>query len=161
MENKSQENYFYEENDINKIKKNYLRYKEDKSKSYLPHNILNSSLHSVFTERFENIFGQNELKELKQKLNSYDKEKNIKEITKINEMLNEAKHFYQRAIDDFAFYNLLIRNTQDSYDNWIITKEAYNKICDDIVDSIINNLVKYEKELIILKDKIRLFIKSF
>ena len=161
MENKSQENYFYEENDINKIKKNYLRYKEDKSKSCLPYNILNSSLHSVFIERFKNIFEQNDLKELKQKLNSYDKEKNIKEITKINEMLNEAQHFYQRAKDDFAYYNLLIRNTEDSYNNWIITKETYNKICDDIVDSIINNLVKYEKELIILKDKIRLFIKSF
>ena len=161
MENKSQENYFYEENDINKIKQNYLICKEDLSKSDYPYNILTSSLHSVFIERFQNIFAQNELKELKQKLKSYDKEKNIKEITKINEMLNEAQHFYQRAVNDFAFYNLLIRNTEDSYNNWIITKESYNKICEDIVDSIINNLVKYEKELIILKDKIRLFIKSF
>ena len=161
MENKSQEDYFYEENDINKIKQNYLICKEDLSKSDYPYNILTSSLHSVFIERFEYIFEQNELKELKQKLNSYDKEKNIKEITKINEMLNEAQHFYQRAKDDFAYYNLLIRNIQDSYDNWIITKETYNKICDDIVDSIINNLVKYEKELIILKDKIRQFIKFF
>jgi len=160
MENKSQEDYFYEEDDINKIKQNYLICKEDLSKSDLPYNILTSSLHTVFIERFENI-EQNELKELKQKLNSYDKEKNIKEITKINEMLNEAKHFYQRAVNDFAFYNLLINNTKNRYDNWIITKETYNKICDDIVDSIINNLVKYEKELIILKDKIRQFIKFF
>ena len=161
MENKSQNNYFYEENDINKIKQNYLKFKEDKSNSDMKYIFLNSSLHDIFLERYDNLFKENELKGIIGKLKSYDKEKNIKEITKINEMINEAQLLEQKAIDDFDFYNRLIKDTKNKYEDWIITKEAYNKICEDVVDCIINNLIKYEKELIILRDKIRLFNKFF
>ena len=85
MENKSQNNYFYEENDINKIKQNYLKFKEDKSNSKLEYKYidLNSSLLFVFIDRYKKLFEENYLKEIKEKLKSYDKEKNIEEITKI------------------------------------------------------------------------------
>lgn len=163
MENKSQNNYFYEENDINKIKQNYLKFKEDKSNSKLEYKYidLNSSLHVVFIDRYKKLFEENYLKEIKEKLKSYDKEKNIEEITKINEMINEAQLVAQKAIDDFSFYNTLIRRTKNRYEDWIITKDTYNKICEDVIDSIINNLIKNEKELIIIRDKIRNFNKFY
>ena len=93
-----------------------------------------------------------EKKEIKEKLKSYDKEKNIEEITKINEIINEAQLVAQKAIDDFDFYDTLIHKTKNRYDDWIITKDTYNKICEDVIDSIINNLIKNEKELIIIKN---------
>ena len=163
MENKSQNNYFYEENDINKIKQNYLKFKEDKSNSKLEYKYidLNSSLLFVFIDRYKKLFEENYLKEIKEKLKSYDKEKNIEEITKINEIINEAQLVAQKAIDDFDFYDTLIHKTKNRYENWIITKDTYNKICEDVIDSIINNLIKNEKELIIIRDKIRNFNKFY
>ena len=163
MENKSQNNYFYEENDINKIKQNYLKFKEDKSNSKLEYKYidLNSTLLFVFIDRYKKLFEENYLKEIKEKLKSYDKEKNIEEITKINEIINEAQLVAQKAIDDFDFYDTLIHKTKNRYDDWIITKDTYNKICEDVIDSIINNLIKNEKELIIIRDKIRNFNKFY
>ena len=163
MENKSQNNYFYEENDINKIKQYYLKFKEDKSNSKLEYKYidLNSSLLFVFIDRYKKLFEENYLKEIKEKLKSYDKEKNIEEITKINEMINEAQLVAQKAIDDFDFYDTLIHKTKNRYEDWIITKDTYNKICEDVIDSIINNLIKNEKELIIIRDKIRNFNKFY
>ena len=161
MGNESQKNYFYERNDINKIKQSYLILKEGMSNSDSKYIFLNTSLHTVFLERYDNLFGENELKEMIEKLKSYDKEKNIKEITKINEMIKEAQLLEQKATDDFDFYNRLIKNIKNKYDDWIITKEAYIKICEDVVDTVINNLIKYEKELIILRDKIRQFNNLF
>jgi hypothetical protein len=157
MEKKSQNNYFYEENDIIKIKQIYLKYKEQMSDSDMKYIYLNSTLHSVFLERYDLLFKENDLKEIKEKLKLYDKEKNTKEITKINEIINEAQHLKKQVSDDFSFYNRFFVNTKDSYEDWIITKEVYNKICQDVADSIINNLVKLEKELIIIRDKIRNF----
>ena len=163
MENKSQNNYFYEENDINKIKQNYLKFKEDKSNSKLEYKYidLNSSLLFVFIDRYKKLFEENYLKEIKEKLKSYDKEKNIEEITKINEIINEAQLVAQKAIDDYDFYDTLIHKTKHRYEDWIITKDTYNKICEDVIDSIINNLIKNEKELIIIRDKIRNFNKFY
>jgi hypothetical protein len=163
MENKSQNNYFYEENDINKIKQNYLKFKEDKSNSKLEYKYidLNSSLLFVFIDRYKKLFEENYLKEIKEKLKSYDKEKNIEEITKINEIINEAQLVAQKAIDDYDFYDTLIHKTKNRYEDWIITKDTYNKICEDVIDSIINNLIKNEKELIIIRDKIRIFNKFY
>ena len=163
MENKSQNNYFYEENDINKIKQYYLKFKEDKSNSKLEYKYidLNSSLLFVFIDRYKKLFEENYLKEIKEKLKSYDKEKNIEEITKINEIINEAQLVAQKAIDDFDFYDTLIHKTKHRYEDWIITKDTYNKICEDVIDSIINNLIKNEKELIIIRDKIRNFNKFY
>ena len=161
MGNESQKNYFYERNDINKIKQSYLILKEGMSNSDSKYIYLNTSLHTVFLERYDNLFGENELKEMIEKLKSYDKEKNTKEITKINEMIKEAQLLEQKATDDFDFYNRLIKNIKNKYDDWIITKEAYIKICEDVVDTVINNLIKYEKELIILRDKIRQFNNLF
>jgi len=163
MENKSQNNYFYEENDINKIKQNYLKFKEDKSNSKLEYKYidLNSSLLFVFIDRYKKLFEENYLKEIKEKLKSYDKEKNIEEITKINEIINEAQLVAQKAIDDYDFYDTLIHKTKNRYEDWIITKDTYNKICEDVIDSIINNLIKNEKELIIIRDKIRNFNKFY
>ena len=163
MENKSQNNYFYEENDINKIKQYYLKFKEDKSNSKLEYKYidLNTSLHVVFIDRYKKLFEENYLKEIKEKLKSYDKEKNIEEITKINEIINEAQLVAQKAIDDFDFYDTLIHKTKHRYEDWIITKDTYNKICEDVIDSIINNLIKNEKELIIIRDKIRNFNKFY
>ena len=163
MENKSQNNYFYEENDINKIKQNYLKFKEDKSNSKLEYKYidLNTSLLFVFIDRYKKLFEENYLKEIKEKLKSYDKEKNIEEITKINEIINEAQLVAQKAIDDYDFYDTLIHKTKHRYEDWIITKDTYNKICEDVIDSIINNLIKNEKELIIIRDKIRNFNKFY
>ena len=163
MENKSQNNYFYEENDINKIKQYYLKFKEDKSNSKLEYKYidLNTFLHVVFIDRYKKLFEENYLKEIKEKLKSYDKEKNIEEITKINEIINEAQLVAQKAIDDFDFYDTLILKTKNRYEDWIITKDTYNKICEDVIDSIINNLIKSEKELIIIRDKIRNFNKFY
>ena len=141
MGNKSQNDYFYEENDIDKIKLNYLNYKLVKP-------------NSDYKYRYEMLFERN-LKEIKEKLISFDKEEKAKEINKLKEIINEGETLYDKVFDDFRYYKDFFYNYKGNYENGNISGEAYNKICQEVIDSILNTLIKSEKELIILKDKIK------
>ena len=154
MGNKSQNDYFYEENDIDKIKLNYLNYKLVKPNSDYKYIDLSSGLHSVFLGRYEMLFERN-LKEIKEKLISFDKEEKAKEINKLKEIINEGETLYDKVFDDFRYYKDFFYNYKGNYENGNISGEAYNKICQEVIDSILNKLIKSEKELIILKDKIK------
>lgn len=155
MEIKSQNDYYYEENDIDKIKQNYLNYKQEQSNSdyeYIDHSCY---LHSVFLDRYEILFNDKTLKAIKEKLISFDIEENAKEITKFNEIINEGETLYNKIFNDFSYYNKFFFNSKRNYENGNISGEAYNKICQEVIDSILKALIKSEKELIILKDKIK------
>lgn len=155
MEIKSQNDYYYEENDIDKIKQNYLNYKQEQSNSdyeYIDHSCY---LHSVFLDRYEILFNNKTLKAIKEKLISFDIEENAKEITKFNEIINEGETLYNKVFNDFSYYNKFFFNSKRNYENGNISGEAYNKICQEVIDSILKALIKSEKELIILKDKIK------
>ena len=155
MEIKSQNDYYYEENDIDKIKQNYLNYKQEQSNSdyeYIDHSCY---LHSVFLDRYEILFKNKTLKAIKEKLISFDIEENAKEITKFNEIINEGETLYNKVFNDFSYYNKFFFNSKRNYENGNISGEAYNKICQEVIDSILKALIKSEKELIILKDKIK------
>ena len=141
MGNKSQNDYFYEENDIDKIKLNYLNYKLVKP-------------NSDYKYRYEMLFERN-LKEIKEKLISFDKEEKAKEINKLKEIINEGETLYDKVFDDFRYYKDFFYNYKGNYENGNISGEAYNKICQEVIDSILNKLIKSEKELIMLKDKIK------
>ena len=154
MGNKSQNDYFYEENDIDKIKLNYLNYKLVKPNSDYKYIDLSSGLHSVFLGRYEMLFERN-LKEIKEKLISFDKEEKAKEINKLKEIINEGETLYDKVFDDFRYYKDFFYNYKGNYENGNISGEAYNKICQEVIDSILNKLIKSEKELIMLKDKIK------
>ena len=93
MGNKSQNDYFYEENDIDKIKLNYLNYKLEKPNSDYKYIDLSSGLHSVFLGRYEMLFERN-LKEIKEKLISFDKEEKAKEINKLKEIILLIKQIF-------------------------------------------------------------------
>ena len=143
---KSQNDYFYEENDIDKIKLNYLNYKLEKPNSDHKYIDLSCRLHSIFLSRYELLFRDRNLKEIKEK---------AKEINKLKEIINEGETLYDKVFDDFRYYKDFFYNYKGNYENGNISGEAYNKICQEVIDSILNTLIKSEKELIILKDKIR------
>ena len=155
MGNKSQNDYFYEENDIDKIKLNYLNYKLEKPNSDYKYIDLSCRLHSIFLSRYELLFRDRNLKEIKEKLISFDKEEKAKEINKLKEIINEGETLYDKVFDDFRYYKDFFYNYKGNYENGNISGEAYNKICQEVIVSILNTLIKSEKELIILKDKIR------
>ena len=115
MEKKSQNNYFYEENDIIKIKQIYLKYKEQMSDSDMKYIYLNSTLHSVFLERYDLLFKENDLKEIKEKLISFDKEEKAKEINKLKEIINEGETLYDKVFDDFRYYKDFFYNYKGNY----------------------------------------------
>ena len=155
MGNKSKNDNFYEENDIDKIKLNYLNYKLVKPNSDYKYIHLSCRLHSIFLSRYELLFRDRNLKEIKEKLISFDKEEKAKEINKLKEIINEGETLYDKVFDDFRYYKDFFYNYKGNYENGNISGEAYNKICQEVIDSILNTLIKSEKELIILKDKIR------
>ena len=94
MGNKSQNDYFYEENDIDKIKLNYLNYKLEKPNSDYKYIDLSCRLHSIFLSRYELLFRDRNLKEIKEKLISFDKEEKAKEINKLKEIILLIKQIF-------------------------------------------------------------------
>jgi hypothetical protein len=154
MGNKLQNN-LREENDIDKIKSNYLNYKERQSNSDEKYINLNLSLHALFNIRFNVLFDEKYLKVIKEKIELFKKDEEDEEIKKMKEIVFECESLKRSAFDDYLFYCDLLHNLKEKYiNNSIITKENYEKMCEDIIDSIINTLIKFEKELCILRDKI-------
>ena len=154
MGNKLQNN-LREENDIDKIKSNYLNYKERQSNSDEKYINLNLSLHALFNIRFDILFDEKYLKVIKEKIELFKKDEEDEEIKKMKEIVFECESLKRSAFDNYRFYYDLLYNLKANYkNNSIITKENYEKMCEEIIDSEINTLIKFEKELCILRDKI-------
>ena len=154
MGNKLQNN-LREENDIDKIKSNYLNYKERQSNSDEKYINLNLSLHALFNIRFNVLFDEKYLKVIKEKIELFKKDEEDEEIKKMKEIVFECENLKRSAFDNYRFYYDLLYNLKANYkNNSIITKENYEKMCEEIIDSEINTLIKFEKELFILRDKI-------
>jgi hypothetical protein len=153
MGNKLQNN-LREDKDIDKIKSNYLNYKESESNSDEKYINLNLSLHSLFNIRFNILFDE-KLKVIKEKIELFKKDEEDEEIKKMKEIVFECESLKRSAFDNYQFYYHLLYNLKANYkNNSIITKENYEKMCEEIIDSEINTLIKFEKELFILRDKI-------
>ena len=135
MGNKLQNN-LREENDIDKIKSNYLNYKERQSNSDEKYINLNLSLHALFNIRFNVLFDEKYLKVIKEKIELFKKDEEDEEIKKMKEIVFECESLKRSAFDDYLFYCDLLHNLKEKYiNNSIITKENYEKMCED------NNLI--------------------
>ena len=155
MGNKSQKIDYYEDKDINKIKQNYFICKERLSNSDEKYINLNINLHALFNERYNILFKEKYLNIIRDKIKLFKKDEDNKEVEKMKEILVECQSLINNNFDDFLFYSDLLQNIKINYEkNGNTTKESYEKAFEDIIDSIINTLIKFEKELFIIKDKI-------
>ena len=96
------------------------------------------------------------MKELKEKVENYDDKENLDEVTKkMNDIINESNNLRQKAHEEFLFYDKLLGNLLENNEYKNNIEGAYNKACDDIINSRIKSYIEYEKQLINLKDKIK------
>ena len=85
----------------------------------------------------------------------YDKDANDETAKKMKEILIDCQCLEKKAFDDNLYYFDFFQNAQGNYEkNRYINKEAYESMCRDVIDSIINFLIKCEKDLFVIKDKI-------
>jgi len=161
MGNKSQNDYFLEEKDINKIKLAYINYKGENCFIEEKYNKLNLGLHSRFKTRLDILIKEKYLINIKEKLKLYDKDANDEIAKKMKEILIDCQCLEKKVFDDYLYYFDFFQNARVNYEkNRYINKEDYDKMCQDVIDSIINFLIKCEKDLFIIKDKIEQ-IKKF
>ena len=67
----------------------------------------------------------------------FKKDEEDEEIKKMKEIVFECESLKRSAFDDYLFYCDLLHNLKEKYiNNSIITKENYEKMCEDIIDSI-------------------------
>ena len=113
-------------------------------------------IHSWFLTRFDILFKDKDLKELKKKVENYDDKENLDEVTKkMNDIINESNNLRQKAQEEFLFYDKLLGNLLENNEYKNNIEGAYNKACDDIINSRIKSYIEYKKQLINLKDKIK------
>ena len=134
------------------IKSCYYDIKNKKEYSEFYYSSLLLELFSKFQTRYQMLFKNKYLKELKEAAKNYDEEDSGEIITKINNIIKESNDLEKKSQEEFNFYLKLVSNL------W--RGEGHNdgspkKACEDVIDAQIKSYIKYEKDLIILKDKIK------
>ena len=121
----------------------------------------------TFLERVEKLKIRDNLLELEKKITELSSIKKMESVAKeANEQLikfrNEYCKLMEQSKEDYEFYYNLLSNIQNEY-NRVSSKKGgkntYKDICKNILEQIIQSLIKYEKKIILLNDNIKkLFI---
>jgi len=134
--------------DLNQIKN---RYRNITNQSYVVENELN---HFHFLTVIFEI--KLKFKKLKQKM---EKEKNIDEIQKskneklLDSLIKKLNDIKIKADANWEYSNKLLKKIEKDYlenKNKKGTKEIYDKVCREIIDSDVEKYIKYEKTIIII-----------
>jgi hypothetical protein len=142
----------YYQTSLEDIKSFYYDIKNKKEYCQFYYSSLLLELFSKFQTRYQILFKNKYLKELKEAVKNYDEEDSGEIITKINNIIKESNDLEKKSQEEFNFYFKLLSNL------W--REEGHNdgspkKACEDVIDAQIKSYIKYEKDLIILKDKIK------
>ena len=110
---------------------------------------INYEFRMTFLERVEKLKIRDNLLEL---------EKKITELSSIKKMESVAKEANEQLIKFRNEYCKLMEQSKEDYDKKG-GKNTYKDICKNILEQIIQSLIKYEKKIILLNDNIKkLFI---
>lgn len=121
----------------------------------------------TFLERVEKLKIRDNILELEKKITELSSIKKMESVAKeANEQLIKFKNEYcklmKQSKEDYEFYKNLLSNIEDEYgrvSNKKGGKNTYEDICKNILEQIIQSLIKYEKKIILLNDNIKkLFI---
>ena len=128
---------------------------------------INYGFRMTFLERVEKLKIRDNLLELEKKITELSSIKKMESVAKeANEQLikfrNEYCKLMEQSKEDYEFYKNLLSNIENEYDsvsNKKGGKNTYKDICKNILEQIIQSLIKYEKKIILLNDNIKkLFI---
>ena len=128
---------------------------------------INYGFRMTFLERVEKLKIRDNLLELEKKITELSSIKKMESVAKeANEQLinfrNEYCKLMEQSKEDYEFYYNLLSNIDHKY-NRVSSKKGgkntYKDICKNILEQIIQSLIKYEKKIILLNDNIKkLFI---
>ena len=128
---------------------------------------INYGFRMTFLERVEKLKIRDNLIELEKKITELSSIKKMESVVKeANEQLikfrNEYCKLMEQSKEDYEFYYNLLSNIDHKY-NRVSSKKGgkntYKDICKNILEQIIQSLIKYEKKIILLNDNIKkLFI---
>lgn len=128
---------------------------------------INYRFRMTFLERVEKLKIRDNLLELEKKITELSSIKKMESVAKeANEQLikfrNEYCKLMEQSKEDYEFYYNLLSNIENEY-NRVSSKKGgkntYKDICKNILEQIIQSLIKYEKKIILLNDNIKkLFI---
>ena len=128
---------------------------------------INYGFRMTFLERVEKLKIRDNLLELEKKITELSSIKKMESVVKeANEQLikfrNEYCKLMEQSKEDYEFYYNLLSNIDHKY-NRVSSKKGgkntYKDICKNILEQIIQSLIKYEKKIILLNDNIKkLFI---
>lgn len=128
---------------------------------------INYRFRMTFLERVEKLKIRDNLLELEKKITELSSIKKMESVAKeANEQLikfrNEYCKLMEQSKEDYEFYYNLLSNIDHKY-NRVSSKKGgkntYKDICKNILEQIIQSLIKYEKKIILLNDNIKkLFI---
>jgi hypothetical protein len=128
---------------------------------------INYGFRMTFLERVEKLKIRDNLLELEKKITELSSIKKMESVAKeANEQLikfrNEYCKLMEQSKEDYEFYENLLKNIDQKY-NRVSSKKGgkntYKDICKNILEQIIQSLIKYEKKIILLNDNIKkLFI---
>ena len=128
---------------------------------------INYRFRMTFLERVEKLKIRDNLIELEKKITELSSIKKMESVAKeANEQLikfrNEYCKLMEQSKEDYEFYYNLLSNIDHKY-NRVSSKKGgkntYKDICKNILEQIIQSLIKYEKKIILLNDNIKkLFI---
>ena len=128
---------------------------------------INYGFRMTFLERVEKFKIRDNLLELEKKITELSSIKKMESVAKeANEQLikfrNEYCKLMEQSKEDYEFYYNLLSNIDHKY-NRVSSKKGgkntYKDICKNILEQIIQSLIKYEKKIILLNDNIKkLFI---
>lgn len=128
---------------------------------------INYGFRMTFLERVEKLKIRDNLLELEKKITELSSIKKMESVAKeANEQLikfrNEYCKLMEQSKEDYEFYENLLSNIDHKY-NRVSSKKGgkntYKDICKNILEQIIQSLIKYEKKIILLNDNIKkLFI---
>ena len=128
---------------------------------------INYEFRMTFLERVEKLKIRDNLLELERKITELSSLKKMESVAKeANEQLikfrNEYCKLMEQSKEDYEFYYNLLSNIDHKY-NRVSSKKGgkntYKDICKNILEQIIQSLIKYEKKIILLNDNIKkLFI---
>jgi hypothetical protein len=141
-----------EQTSLEYIKSTYYDIKNKKWNCEYYYTSLLLDLHCHFATRFRMLYKDKDLKELEEAIKFYDQKDSSEVIEKMNNIIKESQDIEKKAEEEFTYNSVLLGNLW-RYGRSI--KGPPREACEDIINRQIKSYIIYEKNIIILKDKIK------
>ena len=152
-ENNNKENNLNELNDIK------MYYYELEQREYYPimfYNDQNFFIMEYFNKRMKDMINEDKLMELENKIKQYSGNENIQiKKNQLDDIIKKYNKVKEQSVNDFKFCNVLLTKLMVEFTkrtNKTFSQETYDKVCKDIIHSQIEKFIKYNKEVINIKE---------